>query len=379
MYAIDIKDQTKVLLKQANEFHLLVCPVCGWKVKVVTSNNIKKFDHSPMREGCCFYDQSVLDLVHYPESKCQNISLISPAYDQTINDVVRPNSANKTHKFSCLSCNKNVRLVSKVDGLRVFEHIGKSPCSYFTQPNNEELLNIAKNNFAFKLSRNCDFYIQCTCLECYERVPWKIHHLPGDVIKIDYIDCPSRDNPDGDIIDVAIVNQDIVRYSFSIGLPKDKIRKSTSWFHLDVREALFDAKVFGFIHSVNKCQSCILKKEPWMILIPTCVKSGPKDNWVQEKICMCCGCQQYEPIFYKGSRIVCRLCLNSKNFETLRLDLQKQFAIQSNFTNKEKMECLLASEITTDEEKTHLRIALEEKAFNDLDDGTIEILLKYDI
>ena len=341
MYAIDSITLNRIPIGIVDDSIDLICPQCQKKVHPANLSGVKRFRHNKGMDNCQFYNKN----------KCKEATLIpsrirelAAVFDITNKKVVFAKVADDKHEFKCLSCLKPIVMISR-DPAPVFVHRDScSSCTYFTQPNAKDLRIMAINHLASRLRNKENICIYYFCNEG----SWKIQHLPGDVVKTCFTGAEES-------ADVTIVNNGITRYTFGIkSTHQTKIRSDPS-FELKAIEVLSsDNHEFTSIHSNQLCQACTYKKKKWMFFFPSCKKVGPENYWYQEKKCSCCDRDRYDPFFYKGSRALCTLCLDSFRFEILRLSYQKRLLENNGFTQEEKIAFLCQSEIVNDEEKQFL-------------------------
>ena len=64
-------------------------------------------------------------------------------------------------------------------------------------------------------------------------------------------------------------------------------------------------------NSRYRCSTCSACEEPWVKNLPTLARKGGQENgWTQEKPCIKCARDQYNPIWISGKfRQICKICI----------------------------------------------------------------------
>jgi len=239
-----------------------------------------------------------------------------------------PYKAEKSKQYKCISCNKKVILrkgnIRKVH----FSHYSQiNNCSYYENPNESELHKEAKLKLAswLKDKKNIDIFWVC-CKSTYNgkkcgngemNMECNIKHDENDIVTTEY-----RDVNNKYIADVAIINNNEVKYIFEI-----KHTHSTTtnvrpepWFEIETKN-IFDTEtneeenevILTCIrnHKNRYCSNCRILDEEWVNNLPFLnKKNGIEQQWAQENPCIKCGRIKYNPIFVRGYRNICKLCLS---------------------------------------------------------------------
>lgn len=153
-----------------------------------------------------------------------------------------------------------------------------------------------------------------------------IYHTDDQVI-IEY-----RDPDNTYIADVAVLNDGKVKYIFEV---KHTHATTTTtrpepWYEFAADEILneyervhtlsLDVSIYTLncIRSVESrnwyCMECRLKQDrvPWAKNLPRLpYKNGEKTKWNQESPCIVCGRTKYNPVFAKGYRQICKICMSN--------------------------------------------------------------------
>jgi hypothetical protein len=221
------------------------------------------------------------------------------------------------------------------------------------------LLSKAKRKLA-KLLReepeiaNTGIVWSCSNAFCHQDGRYKgsvLNNEEDDIVYIDYM-IPSKNL----VVDVAIVNNDKLKYAFKIAnyrsYKTEKIPEP--WFEITM-ESIFERNLateycggktdvicdgygtccvgdgdtwWGLVCARNiaarLCDYCKLCSEKWVENIPTlAVKLGKDNGWFQIKPCVYCKRDNYNPIFIKKYKQLCKICFSNHTAE-----LQKMYKIE---------------------------------------------------
>uniref|UniRef100_A0A6C0ARG8 Competence protein CoiA-like N-terminal domain-containing protein n=1 Tax=viral metagenome TaxID=1070528 RepID=A0A6C0ARG8_9ZZZZ len=242
------------------------------------------------------------------------------------NEYVLPYKADKNKNYKCIGCQQKVIL--KKGNIRKchFAHHSLTQCSYYEHPNESELHKEAKYKLALwlKEKKSIEFAWSC-CKTRYDGdncgameggMDHEIYYEENDKIVIEY-----RDINNKYIADVAIINDNKVKYIFEI-----KHTHSTTtnvrpepWFEITTQqifeEDINDKKDITLTCIRNNknryCSNCRILDEEWVNNLPRLYnKNGMETKWTQESPCIKCCRTAYSPVFVKGYRQLCKICLS---------------------------------------------------------------------
>lgn len=131
------------------------------------------------------------------------------------------------------------------------------------------------------------------------------------------------------VADIAVINKDKIKYIIEI---KDTHATTTNvrpepWFEfsvLGIQEAIesniecvdklnLEDNLTLYCERNNMircCNNCKAEKEDWIINLPQLHKKvGMEGHWQQTDKCIHCGRFKYNPVFAKGFRQICKICL----------------------------------------------------------------------
>jgi hypothetical protein len=242
------------------------------------------------------------------------------------NEYVLPYKAEKNNKYKCIDCQKKV--VLKKGNVRKchFAHYSQNNCSYYEHPNESELHKEAKYKIASWLKENKSIMLiwECCKIEYNGKrcetmesgMEFNIHYEENDTVIIEH-----RDTNNKYIADVAVINNNKIKYIFEI-----KHTHSTStnirpepWFEIKSQEIFEienkdDEDIILTCIRNNKnryCSNCRILDEEWVNNLPRLYnKNGDETNWTQKNPCIKCTRTAYSPVFANGYRQLCKICLS---------------------------------------------------------------------
>ena len=240
-----------------------------------------------------------------------------------------PNKADKTAKYQCTDCEQRVILRKGNIRKAHFAHYSQTnTCSYYEHPNESQIHKDAKYKLQEKLNRKYPIIINNYCPECsvtpaaFDSL--EVEYIDGDTAVVEY-----RDPNNKYVADVALINNSKVRYIFEI---KHTHATTTNvrpepWFEFKAEEIFEQEELIGKKDDINYlgenyyltcvrtnlnryCPTCRNCKEPWAENIPKLNKKyGMEKMWTQDKPCIECGRIQYNPVFIKIFRQICKMCI----------------------------------------------------------------------
>ena len=232
----------------------------------------------------------------------------------------RPNQASKENSYKCAECDQRVILRKGSIRRPHFAHYSKRECSYYEHPNESQLHKDAKYRMAEILKQKLDISIGWTCVNSNCRGSNgnsnDVIYKDGDEVVIEY-----RDPGGKYIADVAIINEGKPRMIFEIKHTHvtTSIRPEP-WFEFEAKEFYEDYNLetdsysFSCVrrNSMRECLGCRALKEPWVDNIPRLDRSfEPHKAWEQSHPCIICKRKLYSPIFLRGYRQLCKICLET--------------------------------------------------------------------
>ena len=255
------------------------------------------------------------------------------ALNTKTNQYTLPNKAEKGNVYNCIDCKQKV--LFRKGEIRVAHFAHYSPtntCSYYEHPNESQLHKDAKYKLADWLKNKMKITIDFNCPECSSSPSQdevNIEYKENDEVIIEYRD------PNGKYVaDIVLINNNKVRYIFEIKHTHATLTQTRPepWFEISTehlfateKEQIYDNKqdysnynelsvtICCERKSKNRyCNNCKAKTELWVENLPKLNKKGGMEvHWKQEKPCICCGRNQYNPYFAKGFRQICKICLDS--------------------------------------------------------------------
>ncbi len=253
---------------------------------------------------------------------------IASAYDETLKEYVSPGKAEKGHTFSCVDCKQKV--IFRKGTVRVPHFAHYSPtntCTYFEHPSESQQHKDAKVKLAEWLRDRKIEFINWSCkvkkgsylCNNLDNCCDEIEHKEGDTVQLEY-----RDPGGKYVADVAILNNNTVRYIFEVLHTHRTITecRPEPWYEISTEDILEFAHEPDYIPElscrrmapkVRKCEDCKLLEEDWISSLPALPhKIGSEDDWKQIRPCIVCGRSSYNPIFMRGFKQLCKICLSNE-------------------------------------------------------------------
>lgn len=262
---------------------------------------------------------------------------VAGAFDTTLDRYVNPFNAEKGHSFTCVECKQKVILRKGTVRIAHFAHYSPTnTCSYFEHPSESQQHKDAKFKLAGWLR---DKYIDEIWWSCKETsgsyscsvydYGTSIDYKEGDEVIVEY-----RDPYKKYIADIAIINNNCVRYIFEIFHTHRTISgtRPEPWYEVSTEEILETVtelanKEYSPPFSITCCRNDVKRlcqnhratTESWFSNIPSLAhKVGAEAGWKQDRPCISCGRDQYNPVFSRGFKQLCKHCLSNDSLENLR-------------------------------------------------------------
>ena len=189
--------------------------------------------------------------------------------------------------------------------------------------NENDLHKKAKYKLASWLKDKIPIYISWTC--CKSRYDGKICNTSDDDTNCnieydvnDEVIIEYKDIDNKYIADIALINNGKIKYIFEIKCSNTTIFnvRPEPWFEISTKDILnvnMNEEIMLICLRNNKnryCNDCRILEEDWVNNLPRLPnRKGSSDKWRQDLECIKCGRDKYSPIFVKGYRQICKLCL----------------------------------------------------------------------
>ena len=255
---------------------------------------------------------------------------------------VHPSIADRSKEFVCMECGQKV--IIKRGEIRVhhFSHYYNTSglgCNYYDHPGESQCHKDAKHHLVAILQqrRTIKIHWQCSHNRCGEMAFYRgcggskidgsgfttIKYEEGDTASIEF-----RDPGGKYVADVALRNGNSVKYIFEIrhSHATTTTVRPEPWFEIP-SQYFFDSGIEhgDCIHlkcerethddETRYCKPCrflYISTPDWVLKIPRLIaKIGSEGNWHRTDPCIQCGRGKYNPVFLKGFRQVCKICLGT--------------------------------------------------------------------
>ena len=140
-----------------------------------------------------------------------------------------------------------------------------------------------------------------------------IDYHENDEIIMEYKDIDNKY-----IADIALLNNGKIKYIFEIKFTHTTIPnvRPEPWFEISIKNILnvnMNEEIMLICLRNNKnryCNNCRILEEEWVHNLPRLPNNkGSAYGWKQDLECIKCGKEKYKPVFVKGYRQICKLCL----------------------------------------------------------------------
>jgi len=278
---------------------------------------------------------------------------IAGAIDICNNIYVSALKATKGSTFKCVDCEKKVILRKGEIRIPHFAHYSQTnTCTYFEHPSESQQHKDAKMKLAEWLTNNLVSSIFWTCHKrngnyvCGAgdgNMEDTITYQDGDEVITEF-----RDPYNKYVADIAVLNGGKVRYIFEIMHTHKTITtvRPEPWYEIS-SESIFEVYKKNITdislmcvrdNKRYRCSTCSACDESWVKNLPTLThKGGCETSWTQEKPCIICNRDQYNPIWNNGRfRQICKICIaNNKDKLKEKYTISKpQFVKESIDTSK---------------------------------------------
>ncbi len=245
------------------------------------------------------------------------------------NEYVLPYKAEKNKNYKCIGCQQ--KLILKKGNIRKchFAHYSDTSCTYFEHPNESDLHKEAKHKLAYWLKQKHRINIDWDCCKIgyngrrcgtfFSGMGDTIEYEENDKVEIEY-----RDVNNKYIADIAVINNNKIKYIFEIKNTHATITnvRPEPWFEINALEVIYhedieEVNLTCIRNNKNRyCHMCRILDEKWVHNLPRLnEKVGIENRWCQESPCIKCGCKSYNPVFVKGYRQLCAICLTNREEE----------------------------------------------------------------
>jgi len=262
------------------------------------------------------------------------------ALDSETKKYVTPLTADKGRSYECIDCKQKVLFRKGTVRVPHFAHCSQTnTCTYFEHPNESQLHKDAKLKMSEWLKSKQKIEFTWSCPKCGMDCDMReiITYKDNDEVVVEY-----RDPSNKYIADIALLNDGKVRYIFEVKhthattttvrpepwfeFTTERIADAETEFNSPDPDINCDNTVFLTCTRQTKprfCDNCRGKTEEWSLNIPYLSKKvGMEGKWIQEKPCIQCGRDHYNPEFIKGFRQICKICFGCEQPE-----LKKKFEI----------------------------------------------------
>ncbi len=266
------------------------------------------------------------------------------AFEVATNKYVLPYNAEKGKSYKCLDCNQTVIIRKGTIRKAHFAHFSPiNKCTYYEHPNESQMHKDAKYKLAERLINEFPIKIYDKCPKCGIMPAtfdtFDIEYNEGDKAVVEY-----RDPNNKWVADVAILTNGKLRYIFEIKHTHATVTnvRPEPWFEFTTEEVfLNEERINNKNHSEHTdlgdayrlncvrtsknryCNGCRIQTESWAENLPRLHKKyGQERGWKQDIPCIKCKGISYNPVFIKGFRQICKICIDSHED-----NLKKEYAI----------------------------------------------------
>lgn len=255
----------------------------------------------------------IFEICNTHKTRCENRP--EPWFEidaETLIRVANDNDKNGALKLPCIRCENCDECIQK-------ENRSIDVYDFFYKKSHKN----AKYKLAswLKEKRSIGIYRYCSKSKCDSvAMEYDFVYDNNDEVEIDY-----RDLNNKYIADVAVINNNKVKYVFEIKNTYSCITNiiPEPWCEIDARE------VNNYIQQEEEgegigltcirnfyCDDCIILDEDWVNNLPRlCKRYGWNQQYKQEYPCIKCDETAYRPIFSKGYRQLCDMCLSKHKDE----------------------------------------------------------------
>jgi hypothetical protein len=235
------------------------------------------------------------------------------------NEYVLPYKSEKNKNYKCIGCQQ--KLILKRGNIRKchFAHYSDTSCTYFEHPNESDLHKEAKHKLAYWLKQKHRINIDWVCCKTgyngnkcgnsTNEMGSTIEYEENDRVEIEYQDTNNKY-----IADIAVINNNKVKYIFEIKNTHATITdvRPEPWFEIEALKIIQHEDIDEIDltcirdNKIRYCDNCRILDEEWVNNLPRlCNKIGRYNN----DPCIKCSRDAYSPVFVKGYRQLCVICL----------------------------------------------------------------------
>jgi hypothetical protein len=270
---------------------------------------------------------------------------------QVDNDAyILPCDAEKGKLYKCIGCQQKVILKKgNVRKIHFAHHSQTNTCYFFEHPNESEIHKVAKYKLYSWLKNKKPIIIGWSCCKPHRYNNYLCGVSEGDMehevvyAENDEIIVEYRDVNNKYVADVAVINKGVVKYIFEIKHTHSTVSnvRPEPWFEIKAQEIFeeeekygpnltpkvaklpeefddIDRKLLTCIrnHKKRYCSRCSVIEEEWVNELPQLYcRYGSERGWIQENPCIKCGRKAYNPVFCKGYKQICKICISSYEYE----------------------------------------------------------------
>lgn len=141
-----------------------------------------------------------------------------------------------------------------------------------------------------------------------------------------------------DYVDSAVVcySNDIKQYQFQFNFSKYSQFKNNFW--IDPSNVIIDEDDETMILTCIRdckdryCDNCRILSEPWVLNLPRLYnRIGQENQWRQEQPCILCKRTAYSPVYVKGYRQICKICLCEEEVKKLYQNVKNKCIIDMSY------------------------------------------------
>ena len=214
------------------------------------------------------------------------------AINKSTNKYEYPAIAEKTNKYSCPDCKKDVILRKGEIRIHHFAHYkSDTPCRYYDHPGESQIHKDAKMALKAILEGGKDIEILRNCNVCHINPIISIHKYTGYTVKIEHY---FTFNDSKKFADVACLEGDSIKYVFEICYKHRTLEndRPEPWFEFNAEKLLYDINkeessenlIKIYCMRNHKCSTCIIKEKVRQRIIEEQYKQRIKEEQERQRI-----------------------------------------------------------------------------------------------